>query len=234
MEQQSYRSKEEIEKDERIRIQIRKSLEPKERKILTVLNSPFFLWFMSSCVLASITFLYNQSQNRIQREKVRLEQEFITQQRVEKIDNEIYLRLDNNETWLIEWKVRNNESKTKIDSTSFMPFNPCKRLLNSPEADNIYYPEFKNRNLISLVLELKEMVKAESEIAALDKTINRLKCLKSEFYYRTKFKAKDYDRFTKELKSIFISRWDPIVNLSKQNQSMKSQLDSLNQVYKDL
>jgi hypothetical protein len=199
-------------------------------KIISFINSPFFIWFMSSCILSLITFVYNLSQERLEKEKIIIEQEYIIRQRVEKLDNEIYLRLDNNITWLIEWSVRNSDNKS---NDLFMPFNPCKRLVNSPELDNMYYPEFKNRNLMSLLLELKEAVNDKSDVENLNKTIRSLKYLKSEFYYKTKFDIKDYRRFISKLDLIYMSRWDPITNMNKETERVTSKLDSLNQVFKE-
>ncbi|MDX8339864.1 hypothetical protein SLH46_11760 [Draconibacterium sp. IB214405] len=224
-----------IKEEEILRNEIRQNLSSKTKNNrLSFLNKPFFIWFMSSCVLTFITFLYNKSQENLEKEKILIEQEYQKKQRVNKLDNEIYLRLDNTFNWTIEWIMYEKENKIKGDSASKMPFNPCKRVIDAPEKNNYYYPEFKDRNLISLILELKEIEDNKNDIKKLDKAIGNLKNLKSEFYYKKEYSINDFNGFSSNLDSIYALRWDPMTKLNESLKNIGDNLDSVRQIIDDI
>jgi hypothetical protein len=131
-------------------------------KVWALVNSAFFLWFLSSVVLGIISFLYarwdkQRAFEREQRERAAIvERENI--QTARKLDAEISSRLTyfvtSQEIMLTKYLDNTYDIGARLSEEGI-------KSLDDPDAPGykIYvYPEYANRSLRSLLLELKEVV----------------------------------------------------------------------------
>jgi hypothetical protein len=198
-----------IRQEETYRFHVRSQFEQaKERKHYSswqILNSSFFLWFLSTIVLGTLTFTFTrwEADKMIQRER---------QQRIAQIDLEIRNRLQ------YFHMLKNIPDKIPL----------AIKILEKPSAAEYpinVYPEFINRSFRSLLIELNDLV-GRAEQIELTKAINSASFLmylhvqyedeyKEELDLETKYELKE-KLFRLLDESYNIDRWGrPFGNIIK-------------------
>lgn len=192
-----------IREEEFYRHEIRNSLNTKSinrSRLLLVLNSPFFLWFMSSCLISLITWKYTEWKSHYDIQNK-------TNERINKIDDEITARLENSTYSIIANVLEKVTYKDSLKTN-----NPFKKLFDFPSSDEIYNPEFKDRNFISLLFELKGLVSNEQQKDKIENAIWESTGAKSLYYYKKELTNSDYLAFDSIAKVIMVCRWDRALN----------------------
>ena len=135
---------------------------PKSNKAWKLLNSAFALWFLSSVLIAGVSWGYanwNEKNNNL----------ILKTEKIKKLDDEISYRLDAGNENLPEYPDQSFVNAWCLSPSTFslkpqlFPTNTISSIANNNEPqqwDNGRYifPEFKDRSIFSLVWELLRLV----------------------------------------------------------------------------
>jgi hypothetical protein len=169
------RDEERIKNEEAIRAKVQSEFAQRQKssRLWAFLNSALGIWVLSAIVVGTLSWAYAQWQGLRQRAEM-----------VHKLDIEMDARLSN-----VEYSIISHTPP--IDK---MPYYPVQLLLLPPGPQNAIQPEFANRNLKSLLYELKAELPIEEryelsdillvirdlEASSMDKQMNVLELLSFE------------------------------------------------------
>jgi hypothetical protein len=175
-----------------------------------LLNSPFTIWFLSSIVLASLSWGYSKWKTIEETKKEN--KEFIA-----RLDYEIYNRIQ-----YVELTYKTLLTNDSNDEAKRIVIN---NFITSPSISWVLYYGFKDRNFKSLLIELHEKL-PDVEKASLKKAISLFDNLVVEF--EMKDKNFDFSKFLKIVYQIKETRWDELLNSKKQSeQDLNNVLEKL-------
>jgi hypothetical protein len=161
------KEKQKIRNEEIFRDEVRKKLsDSSSSKLNKFVNSPLFIWFISTIVIGIFSYFFQK--NDFDR-KIHFQRE----KSISKIDVEIESRIS--QFWINLKPYINNESKRisdfkftkQLDSLKFANYwNVFKNApsLNLKSSSNIY-PEYANRNTVSLMIEQINNLKDQQDLA---------------------------------------------------------------------
>ena len=155
-----------IELEEQIRNEIRNKLNPpKEKGIWDYANSAIVLWFLSSIVLGSFTWLYSSIEKSVEADNIRVG-------KIRMLDLEIEGRIYQ----FLMKTVREGDSLVLVSGSVIIPSNNITPLQISdlwfqfkkaPKESQVgyysVYEQFDNRNTASLVVELTSLLECKEE-----------------------------------------------------------------------
>lgn len=148
--------------------------EPKRKRVMAFLNTPFFLWLLSTVVIGFGTFLYTRWENKREGERRKYEQQEIAKsanaQTIHRLDAEISSRLT-------DFAAATNHAFKVSDRSSRL--RKALAALDRPsESENpvSVFPEYANRSLRSLLWELLQLV-PESEKKNIKSAFDRSKSM---------------------------------------------------------
>lgn len=162
--------KEKIKHEEIFRLEIQKTLETQTknltfgRKIWKLLNTSFALWFLSTVIVGLVTLSYSSFKSTEEKKTANLELE-------RKLNLEISFRLQNSIIY-----IHSLEKDIKDSTLYFSKGGVAKRVLEKINNVGSEYtsPEFKERNFISLLYELRSITN-NNQLAELVKSIDGYK-----------------------------------------------------------
>lgn len=171
--------KQHIHLEEAYRREVRKQLEgndpqklSRERR-LAFLNSPLFLWILSTCVISFGTFLYTRWEKNREGERRRYEQHQLIQREnvlaTRRFDAEISSRLNDFASAM----------SNAFDDVDGSRLRKALKALDRPSASEYpagVFPDYANRSLRSLLWELLQIV-PDSEKSEITTAFNRSKLL---------------------------------------------------------
>lgn len=147
-----------IRDEEVYREEVRKSLEPPRSRaagVLAFLNTSFGMWLLSSVVLAGVVAGYTHVAERARRAEER-------RTRVEKLDFEIEWRLSQF-IGFAEQVSKQQAGKDELKQRWLLAKGPPSAL----KGLVCIHPEFADRNLVSLMVELRSLVDTDGERSAI-------------------------------------------------------------------
>lgn len=207
-----------IEAEEIFRVEVRRSFNKSstsfDKKIWVFLNSSFALWLLSTIAVGGFTTIYTHITNSIDEEKARI-------RKIRELDLEIEGRLSQfliSIEPLIDKNIDQKTFKLKKNITFTEILNNWETLKKAPSVSQTFissvFPQYKDTGLISLVVQLRALVKNDEKDLLREVIINitgNLAFWNSEsrlYLYDVENKKDSFIYFWNQLKNIVIlSRW---------------------------
>lgn len=174
----------------------------KENGVWKFANSNFGLWFLSTIFISSLTFGYSLW-NDYQKRQIEISE------KIQRLDNEINFRLQSYNLTYILWEAMSRVPTVEVETEMI---NPFKLIINPPTSDNFFYADFKQRNLVSLLIELESLESDISKKSKLKSAINKVLFLRNTVCHEDSLTIKEYYEYDDVIDTIVSLRWSYWLN----------------------